>query len=188
MNKLVKGSIAGAAGIALLLGGAGTFALWNDSATLTDAGTVASGQLEITDTTGGTWVDLKNNNNNPVDISNFKIVPGDHLKYTEDLELVVSGDNLKFTVTETISDILTTSGGLNVKSNNVLSSDVSVTDLGGVLQNPSSAGQYKLSDGTYTIAVSIDVNFAATLVDGLTGQLDSLDLSDAKVTVTQVTN
>ena len=33
MNKLVKGSIAGAAGIALLLGGAGTFALWNADAT-----------------------------------------------------------------------------------------------------------------------------------------------------------
>ena len=32
MNKLVKGSIAGAAGIALLLGGAGTLALWNADA------------------------------------------------------------------------------------------------------------------------------------------------------------
>ena len=33
MNKLVKGSIAGAAGIILLMGGAGSLAYWNDSAT-----------------------------------------------------------------------------------------------------------------------------------------------------------
>ena len=32
MNKTFSGSIAGAAGIALLLGGAGTFAQWNSSA------------------------------------------------------------------------------------------------------------------------------------------------------------
>src|SRR5690606_22161335 len=46
MNKLLKGSIAGAAGIALLLGGAGTLAYWNSSADL-GGGTVNSGTLTI---------------------------------------------------------------------------------------------------------------------------------------------
>ena len=57
MNKLTKGAIATAAGIALLMGGAGTFALWNDSVGV-NGGTVQTGTLDI-DTTGtGTWKDV----------------------------------------------------------------------------------------------------------------------------------
>ena len=33
-NKMIKGSVAGATGIVLLMGGFGTYALWQDSATL----------------------------------------------------------------------------------------------------------------------------------------------------------
>ena len=44
MNKLVKGAVAGAAGIALLLGGAGTFALWNAS-TNVSTGSISTGTL-----------------------------------------------------------------------------------------------------------------------------------------------
>ena len=55
MNKLLKGAIAGAAGVALLLGGAGTFALWNSSATVT-GGNIDAGNLHVADSgTAGTW-------------------------------------------------------------------------------------------------------------------------------------
>ncbi len=37
MNKMIKGSIAGATGVALLMGGFGTYALWSDSEDLPDA-------------------------------------------------------------------------------------------------------------------------------------------------------
>ena len=52
MNKLVKGSIAAAAGISLLMGGAGSLALWNDSVTV-NAGTVSSGTLDVSTGTAG---------------------------------------------------------------------------------------------------------------------------------------
>lgn len=46
MNKATKGAVAaGAAGI-LLLGGAGTFALWEDNASIT-GGTVSTGHLDL---------------------------------------------------------------------------------------------------------------------------------------------
>ena len=57
MNKLLKGSIAGAAGIALLLGGAGTFALWNDTAAAS-GGTVQSGNLSVVLNGSPAWKDI----------------------------------------------------------------------------------------------------------------------------------
>ena len=47
MHKIVTGAIAGAAGVALLLGGAGSFALWNASAS-SAASAVSAGTLSLT--------------------------------------------------------------------------------------------------------------------------------------------
>ena len=59
MNAFVKSAVAGAAGIALLLGGAGTFAVWNSSASAS-AGVLRTGQLTLSTTPGtGQWKDLK---------------------------------------------------------------------------------------------------------------------------------
>ena len=47
MNKMVKASVVGAAGVSLLMGGFGTYALWHDSAG-TGAGTsITSGVLDV---------------------------------------------------------------------------------------------------------------------------------------------
>src|SRR5688500_9753810 len=81
MNKLVKGAIAGAAGIALLMGGAGSLALWNDSAAITDA-SVASGTLTL-GATAGTWT------GNPA-----LMVPGDSATYTSTVTITAKGTNL----------------------------------------------------------------------------------------------
>ena len=93
MNKLLKGAIAGAAGVALLLGGAGTFALWNDDATVA-GGTIAAGTLTVTEapaTTDG-WSSALGG---PIDpIGDFQIVPGDVLTYTTTLAITAEGDNL----------------------------------------------------------------------------------------------
>src|SRR5690606_34468068 len=87
MNKLLKGSIAGAAGIVLLLGGAGTLAYWNDSANLTNAGSISSGVLNVEADAAapGSW-------NNSISL----IVPGDTRTFTQSLDLAATGDNLKF--------------------------------------------------------------------------------------------
>ena len=97
MNKLLKGSIAGAAGIALLLGGAGTFALWNQTATVAN-GSVTSGVLTIAAGATGTWKDISADKAaggvNIADISTFKIVPGDKLELTQTVTINATGNNL----------------------------------------------------------------------------------------------
>ncbi|MEC5152074.1 alternate-type signal peptide domain-containing protein [Cryobacterium sp. GrIS_2_6] len=103
MNKLLKGSIAGAVGVALLLGGAGTFASWNSTATAGGAATIAAGTLSVTEPSPaapGTWTSTVGAAL-PVPITNiaaYKAVPGDVLTYTKVLNISATGDNLKATL------------------------------------------------------------------------------------------
>lgn len=97
MNKLVKGSIATAAGVALLLGGAGTFALWSDTAGV-QGGTVQTGVLDIepvADT--AKWADVSVNGRTGATFNpaTDKIVPGDTVTFTQDVTLKAEGKNLK---------------------------------------------------------------------------------------------
>ncbi|WP_423918044.1 alternate-type signal peptide domain-containing protein [Frigoribacterium sp. 2-23] len=95
MNKLVKGAVAGAAGIALLLGGAGTFALWNQSATAS-ASTVTSGTLSIATAGTGTWTDVSTSTARTIsDIASYRIVPGSKLKFVQQLSVNATGNDLK---------------------------------------------------------------------------------------------
>ncbi|KGJ79709.1 hypothetical protein GY21_04080 [Cryobacterium roopkundense] len=89
MNKLLKGSIAGAAGVALLIGGAGTFALWNDTAAIA-GGTITAGTLTV-DTGDGAWSDQFGSISS---IGDYRIVPGDTLTYTTAIQVEAVGDNL----------------------------------------------------------------------------------------------
>lgn len=94
MNKLLKGAIAGAAGVALLLGGAGTFALWNSS-TAVSGGTIVAGNLLVADSgTVGTWAA----NGTAMTLSSFKAVPGDVLTYTKTIAVTATGNNLVATL------------------------------------------------------------------------------------------
>lgn len=97
MNKLLKGSIAGAAGVALLLGGAGTFALWNDDATV-NGGTISAGTLTVVETPGATSEWSSADGGTIADIGAFQIVPGDVLTYTTTLDITAQGDNLSATL------------------------------------------------------------------------------------------
>lgn len=173
MNKLIKGSIAGAAGIALLLGGAGTLAYWNDSATLGNAGSITAGTLDVTAGTGA-WT------TNGVAGKAALIVPGDTLVYTENLTLSATGDNLKFTVSDNVAGLVTAgsiSGAVVTPSVVVKSGSTTVT--------PGAGGVYTASQGTNAVTVTVTVSFPST-VSGLTGQGQTLNLGTAAVTVTQV--
>jgi alternate signal-mediated exported protein len=88
-STLLKGTAAIAVGAALLLGGGGTLASWNaaDSAA---PGIIAAGDLNVIAGTGA-W---KDPNDQPIDISNYKVVPGDKLTYTQDLTVTLVGDKL----------------------------------------------------------------------------------------------
>lgn len=168
MNKLTKASIAGAAGIALLLGGAGTLALWNDSANLT-VGSITSGTLTISDS-AGTW-DV-----NAPDLW----VPGDSFTYTGTLAISATGDNLAATLDVDLDDFVT---GNNNDFADAL--DVSFTATGsGISLN---AGTYEVAPGAGTVSVDVvvTVTFPAT-IDETTAQGLTVNLNGINFVLQQV--
>lgn len=116
MNRLVKGSVWGAAGVALLLGGTGTFALWSDGAELGSTEQVQAGHLYIDEVGEGVWYDVTGvdiptfedaaaldaflaEHGTPVaDVDAHGIVPGDTLWYVGSVDVVAQGANLKATL------------------------------------------------------------------------------------------
>lgn len=166
MNKLIKGSVAAAAGIALLMGGAGSLALWNDSATV-NAGTVNSGTLTLNSNGDGAW-----------DQSLAYIVPGDTVTYTETFEVVAIGDNLSAELTSNIASIIDGIDG-SASTTTFTVVDSSLTPVVPAL------GVYSLGEDTYTVSVSIEVDFPSS-VSGLTGQGQSTDLTAVAITLAQV--
>ena len=106
MRKTTKGAIAVGAGVALLLGGAGTLAAWNVSQNIAATGNVNTGNLNLTTTTPGTWAwgDTATclvPGAAIADITTVKIVPGDCVIYSQDIVVTATGDNLKAEATIT---------------------------------------------------------------------------------------
>lgn len=162
MNKLTKASIAGAAGVALLLGGAGTFALWNDAASI-DAGSISSGTLTIDGSTG-TWT-------NAPDLW----VPGDSATFDGTLTIGATGDNLS-ALLSVDADGLVGVGGTEFADALAVSFAVNGMPIAGVTNN---------GDGTYTVTedadgavlnVTVTVSFPSLSVEDLEGQDQSVDL------------
>ncbi|MBV0895377.1 alternate-type signal peptide domain-containing protein [Microbacterium sp. NC79] len=96
MNKISKGALAGAAAVALLIGGGTTLAYWNDSVTMSGA-SITAGNLKLSQTQEPTW-QLAHNGGTPtsVDIDTVRIVPGDKLIYTGEYIITAQGENLAF--------------------------------------------------------------------------------------------
>lgn len=157
MNKLVKASVASAAGIALLMGGAGSLALWNDAATVT-SGSVSTGELSLTSNGDGAW-----------DTGIALWVPGDTDTYTETFEIVASGDNIAAELEAAYTGVA--SNGITSTSTITIPGE---TAVGGV---------FTLSAGTYTVTVEVEVDFDAT---GTTDQNETHSLGDVSVTLQQV--
>ncbi|GAB2844311.1 alternate-type signal peptide domain-containing protein [Microbacterium insulae] len=97
MKKSMKGTIAIAAGIALLLGGSGSLAYWQGS-TSTSSATIQTGELSVALTSGATWQVKRGAITTDIaDISTFKMVPGDQVIYTVPFQTKASGTNLTAT-------------------------------------------------------------------------------------------
>lgn len=101
MNKSTKGVIAAAAGVTLLTGVGGTFANWSENKSAAP-GTVTAGHLNLT-VGAGSWNDVTTGTAKPIaDITTFKMVPGDVLKYTTIVTPDMVGNNLTATLTSTL--------------------------------------------------------------------------------------
>lgn len=107
MKKIVKASIATTAGVILLLGGAGTFATWNSSATAPGASIVSGNLVVEASQDAGTWTA----NGSVIDIADYAIVPGDVLTYTKTMSVGAEGDSLSATLALTDSSIAPADAG-----------------------------------------------------------------------------
>jgi len=167
MNKLVKGSVAAAAGIALLMGGAGSLALWNDTADIANE-SVDSGNLTLT-TSAGSWT------NAPA-----IWVPGDESTYTATVTVVATGDNIEADLT--IDTLALAGGDAELLADLDIEFVVTGTLPTGVT---GSAGSYTIGQaGTFVLPVTITVEFDEGS-DNLT-QNQSVDLEGLEFVLEQV--
>ena len=185
MNKRAKGAVAGAAGIALLLGGASTFALWNASATAS-AGVVQSGQLKLEKAaTAGTWTDLSTGTPTTVtNIADYRMVPGSKLQFSQPLTVTATGTNLRATLAASLpgstTDLgaelkkafaVTAQGSSALPTGFAKAGDGYTVTAGGTASTPIVA--------TYTIELPAETT-------GTAAQNGTLDLTQLTFTLTQL--
>ena len=140
MNKLVKASVAAAAGIALLMGGAGSLALWNDSASVA-TGSVTTGRLTLASAGAGVW-----GKNSGAGVALW--VPGNSDTFTQDFTVTATGDQMSATLTAAYTGVAASG----------FTSSAVVTIAG----QTAVAGVFTLAPGTYTAHVVVSVAFNAT--------------------------
>ena len=160
MNKMIKGSVAGATGIALLMGGFGTYALWSDSENLAENG-VQSGELDIA-TSGGAYDDANTGAANDWTAAD-KMVPGDKVTYTQTFTVKASGKKLAGTIAYVKPSLTSTFAGLT-HSVAVTSSSSSVTETA----PGSNQFAFNAPFGTATLTAVVTY----TLPSGTSGQTD----------------
>jgi alternate signal-mediated exported protein len=189
MNKLTKGAIAGAAGVALLLGGGGTFALWSSSQTVV-AGPVRSGALSMDPLTPATWRDVSTDlvggpRTIPAsEVSAYRIVPGDSLEIVQNATVHATGKNLKAKLIIEPLSLMTDAANAAFRDSLVYA--VNLT-LNGTAVTPNSDGTFPITgiEGDSSLVYTATITFPAT-VSGTTFQNSTLNLANTRVTLQQV--
>ncbi len=152
MKKTTKATIAAAAAGILLVTGAGTVALWQQTSTV-DAGTVDTGHLNLAVADDGVWTDISDGGAGvPFDPSSEQIVPGDVVAYTQTVQIDAEGKNIQ--------------GALTVGSLNALPASLQDEIELGLDIDADAAGLTKADnvisfadEGTYQVPVTITVTF-----------------------------
>jgi alternate signal-mediated exported protein len=173
-STLVKGTAAIAVGAALLLGGGGTLANWNAEATAAP-GTIVSGDLNVVKSVNGVW---KDRNGATIDISSYKVVPGDKLTFTQDLTVTLVGNKMAANVATT--GISATNGFTPA---NVSVSAPVLTVGGTAVANPLKP---TVTGADQTVTATITFEFLSTT----TGRVDttaSYNFNNVAFQLTQVT-
>jgi alternate signal-mediated exported protein len=191
MNKFVNASIAAAAGVALLLGGAGTFATWNASAATTGS-SISAGNLVVQDSgTAGTWT--ANGSPTPISLSGYTIVPGDVLTYTKTMKIGAEGDNLKATLALTPASITAAdpTKATDQALAGYLSANAVLTASGPGISGTGPTFTVTPGAGTVAQNVTVTVTISFPKGDVVGGNNNAMNgavtLSDLAVSLTQVT-
>jgi alternate signal-mediated exported protein len=189
MKKFTKASIAAAAGITLLLGGAGTFASWNASAT-TSGATIASGNMVVEDSgTAGTWTA----NGAPISLAGYSIAPGDTLTYTKTMSISAEGDSIQATLGLTGGSIVAADAtdaadqalaGYLLSTATLTASGEGITGTGPTYTVAPAAG---VVNEDVTVSVTITFPYGDTVGGNNNAMNGAVSLSDLTVTLTQAT-
>lgn len=173
MKKKTTGVIAGAAGVALLMGG-GTFALWSDSAQVPEAA-ITSGNLDVAVVAPGCdvsgvegqastspwhWADVSTDRQDSphwINLSEFRIIPGDTIEGRIGIDVGLEGENM---VAQLGADLGLEEGALDVL-------DIDVT---AVTQGAEACDEVPLQDGTITLASEDNGNAAGLTTVGATAE------------------
>jgi alternate signal-mediated exported protein len=191
MNKLIKGSIASAAGIALLLGGGATLASWNSSVTAAETGsaaTITAGTLDVAaHADQGVWTLKRATTASPtvVNIATVRIVPGDTLTYTKKFNITATGDNLKATLAVAPGSIAPVTPAPSADSNlaALLGNSATFTVNGAVIAPVG----LLLPSGASTLTVATSITFPSTGAGAENGAKNgAVNLAGFAVTVSQI--
>lgn len=87
--------VASTLGVALLIGG-GTYALWSATDTANTGAMISSGDLKVTAAAPQSWYDVSDSANPAVitNLADFRLSPGDKIKLTQELNVIIVGDNM----------------------------------------------------------------------------------------------
>jgi alternate signal-mediated exported protein len=145
MKNLTKGALVTGLGVALLLGGGGTLAVWNAGQD-SQAGTITAGDLNLqaqpsvwTSSASGT---IRN-------INAYRMVPGEKLTYTQAIDVTLVGSGLRAK--------LTVAGVDTVFNHNGFSNDLKVTDVSLVDSQGRSGWDQEVGHGRYTASASFEL-------------------------------
>lgn len=198
MRNSIKAALAATAGGALLLGGAGSLAYWQDAET-EGAHTITSGRLDLSaPDCGNGW----NDGTGDIDLAVFRIVPGDTLTMACEFTVDAAGDNLltELAFTKPALDSNTLAGELDYSATYELNT-LGPADLGPY--DNGAPAITNLDDGDvitveYTVALPFEVgvvnndsNSGAEFTSGDTGLVGgelTAVLSALTLTVNQVTS
>jgi alternate signal-mediated exported protein len=177
MNKLTKGAVAAAAAIALLLGGAGTFATWNATSAVANAGITAGNLSMAPGAVAGTWSDAIG----AIDLSSYRIAPGDVLTFTQGFDVTATGHSLPATLSLTDGSIAAAStSAADIALAAALGNSAKLTATG--LASDVNGG-YVVPAGTTSVSVTVTVTFPSAA--GNASQNGTVSLSGMNVTLTQ---
>jgi alternate signal-mediated exported protein len=189
MNKLVKGAVAGAAGIALLLGGAGTFALWNATVGVS-SGTISTGTLAFGTSASPVWTDKSAGAlTTTFDPASQKIVPGDVVQLVQTVSVTGSGKNLVASLTYVPSSVAIPADLINAITPTLTVVQATGSAAATLTGSGTTASPYIITPtaagGTSTYTVTISYAFAKATA-GLVGQGESVDLAGATFQLQQI--
>lgn len=194
MRKTTKGAIAVGAGVALLLGGAGTLAYWTDSSALDSNTTVTAGNLDLAPVAASAAWTWKTGGQTFVPATS-RIVPGDTVVFTQRYTVTAQGDRLKAQLV--VNGLPTKTANTPVNPANVLDDKLVLTPLvsvvgtvpAGVVVSVTNDSLTVTNPGavalTFQVDVKVEVEFPFGTADAQNGTTQSVDLSATTVSLNQ---